>query len=62
MSDQVDVSRSGQAPPQKPLIAAVEGYELAGGCEIVLACDLVVAAENARSGIPEANWNLPRVV
>jgi len=40
-------------PPRKPVIAAVEGYALAGGCEVVLACDLVVAAENAKFGIPE---------
>lgn len=45
-------------PPRKPVIAAVEGYALAGGCEIVLACDLVVAAENARFGIPEVKRGL----
>ncbi len=38
----------------KPLIAAVQGPALAGGFEIVLACDLVVAADDARFGIPEA--------
>jgi enoyl-CoA hydratase len=47
-----------QAPPRKPLIAAVEGYALAGGCEIVLACDLVVAAESAKFGIPEVKRGL----
>ncbi|MGY2084132.1 crotonase/enoyl-CoA hydratase family protein [Blastococcus sp. SYSU DS0539] len=47
-----------EAPPEKPLIAAVEGYALAGGCEIVLACDLVVAARGARFGIPEARRGL----
>ncbi|PYE11903.1 enoyl-CoA hydratase/isomerase-like protein [Williamsia limnetica] len=38
---------------EKPLIAAVEGYALAGGFEIALACDLVVAARGARFGLPE---------
>ena len=47
-----------EAPPKKPLIAAVEGYALAGGCELVLACDLVVAAENATFGIPEVKRGL----
>src|SRR5690606_31719415 len=37
----------------KPLIAAVEGYALGGGFEIVLACDLVVAATDATFGLPE---------
>ena len=47
-----------QAPPAKPLIAAVEGYALAGGCELVLACDLVVAAEDAVFGLPEVGLGL----
>jgi enoyl-CoA hydratase len=47
-----------QAPPVKPLIAAVEGYALAGGCELVLACDLVVAAEDATFGLPEVGLGL----
>lgn len=45
-------------PPKKPLIAAVEGYALAGGFELVLACDLVVAAEDARFGVPEVKRGL----
>ena len=44
--------------PRKPLIAAVEGYALAGGCEIALACDLIVAADNAQFGIPEVRRGL----
>ena len=42
----------------KPIIAAVQGPALAGGFEIVLACDLVVAADTARFGIPEAKRGL----
>ena len=45
-------------PPVKPLIAAVEGYALAGGFESVLACDLVVAARDAQFGLPEAKRGL----
>ncbi|KOX17827.1 enoyl-CoA hydratase [Nocardiopsis sp. NRRL B-16309] len=47
-----------QRGPRKPLIAAVEGYALAGGFEAVLACDLVVAAEDAKFGIPEVKRGL----
>ena len=42
----------------KPLIAAVNGSALAGGCEIMLSCDLVVAAEHAKFGIPEVKRGL----
>lgn len=46
------------SPPVKPIIAAVEGYALAGGFEAVLTCDLVVAAEDAKFGLPEAKRGL----
>jgi enoyl-CoA hydratase len=45
-------------PPKKPLIAAVEGPALAGGCEIALACDLIVAAEDAQFGLHEVKRGL----
>ena len=44
--------------PRKPLIAAVEGYALAGGCELALACDMIVAADNAKFGLPETKLGL----
>jgi enoyl-CoA hydratase len=47
-----------RTPPKKPLIAAVEGYALAGGFEALLACDLAVAARNAQFGIPEVKRGL----
>ena len=47
-----------QSPPRKPLIAAVEGWALAGGCEVALACDLIVAANDAKFGIPEVKRGL----
>jgi enoyl-CoA hydratase/carnithine racemase len=47
-----------ERPPAKPVIAAVEGYALAGGFELVLACDLVVASEDARFGLPEVRRGL----
>ncbi len=42
----------------KPAIAAVFGHTLAGGFELALACDLIVAAEGANFGLPEVKWGL----
>src|SRR6202050_1407576 len=47
-----------QRSAAKPLIAAIEGFAVAGGMEIALACDLIVAAKGAKMGIPEAKRSL----
>jgi enoyl-CoA hydratase len=47
-----------ERPPTKPVIAAVEGYAVAGGFELALACDLIVAADNAQFGLPEVRRGL----
>jgi enoyl-CoA hydratase len=47
-----------QRSAAKPLIAAIEGFALAGGMEIALACDLIVAAKGAKMGIPEVKRSL----
>ncbi len=47
-----------EATPRKPLIAAIEGYALAGGMELAISCDLIVAADNAKFGIPEVKRGL----
>ena len=47
-----------QKPAAKPLIAAIEGFAVAGGMEIALACDLIVAARGAKLGIPEVKRGL----
>jgi len=47
-----------QTPPRKPLVGAAEGWALAGGFELLLACDLVVAGASARFGVPEVKRGL----
>jgi enoyl-CoA hydratase len=47
-----------QRSARKPLIAAIEGFAVAGGLEIALACDLIVAAKGAKMGIPEAKRSI----
>ncbi|WP_418321426.1 crotonase/enoyl-CoA hydratase family protein [Piscinibacter sakaiensis] len=47
-----------EAPPAKPLIAAVEGFALGGGFEMALACDMIVASRAAQFGLPEVKRGL----
>jgi enoyl-CoA hydratase len=48
-------------PPDKPLIAAIEGYAVAGGLELALCCDLIVATEDSKLGLPEVKRGLVAV-
>ena len=45
----------------KPVIAAIEGYAVAGGLELALWCDLRIATETARLGFPERRWGVPLI-
>ncbi|MFS0884059.1 crotonase/enoyl-CoA hydratase family protein [Aeromicrobium sp. 179-A 4D2 NHS] len=47
-----------QKPPRTPVIAAIEGFAVAGGLEMALACDLIVAASDAKLGLPEVKRSL----
>jgi enoyl-CoA hydratase len=47
-----------ERPPAKPIIAAIEGYALAGGFELALSCDLIVASSEAKFGLPEVKRGL----
>lgn len=58
MSERYGFAGFVRAPRSKPWIAAVDGFALAGGCELALACDLIVASETSAFGLPEVTRGL----
>ena len=55
MSDFITIGWQRASEARKPIIAAVAGYALGGGCEIAMMCDFIIAADNAKFGQPEIN-------
>jgi len=55
MADFITVGWERVSRARKPVIAAVAGYALGGGCEIAMMCDMIICAENAKFGQPEIN-------
>ena len=55
LSDFITTEWERVARCRKPVIAAVAGYALGGGCELAMMCDFILAADNARFGQPEIN-------